>query len=171
MLIIATDQLSAFPWCGNFWLSSFLRNSIQRTTSQQTNKQKGCLKRAWGAKDQLLINKVVFYCRRRHINLAIAWTDYKKAYDMVPHRLILKRLEMVGAAENIVTLTGNSMAQWNTVLTSFGIKLGDISIKEGIFQGDSLSPILFVVSISLSILRRNMKAEYIFKKNTTPINQ
>ena len=38
-------------------------------------------------------------------------------------------MEMVAAVENIVDLTGNSMAQTNAVLTSEGIKLGDVSIK------------------------------------------
>ena len=63
------------------------------------------------------------------------------------------------------------MAQCKIVLTSNGMKLGDISIKRGIFQGDSLSPLLFVViMMPLSIILRDMKAGYIMKKNTTPIN-
>ena len=24
-------------------------------------------------------------CKKRHTNLAVAWIDYKKAYDMAPH--------------------------------------------------------------------------------------
>ena len=48
---------------------------------------------------------------------------------------------MVEAADNIVALIRNNMAQWKTVLTSDGIKLWDVSIKRGIFQEDSLSPL------------------------------
>ena len=49
--------------------------------------------------------------------MSMAWIDYKKAYDMVPHSWILKCLEMVGAAKNIVSIISNSMLNWKTVLT------------------------------------------------------
>ena len=39
-----------------------------------------------GTKDQLSIDKTVLKdCRNRKTNLAMAWIDYKKAYDMVSH--------------------------------------------------------------------------------------
>ena len=37
------------------------------------------------------------------------------------------------------------MANWKTVLTSGGTDLGQVDIRRGIFQGDSLSPLLFVL--------------------------
>ena len=77
----------------------------------------------------------------------MAWIDYKKAYDMVPHSWILKCLEMVGAAKNIISTISNSMVNWKTVLTSGGTVLGQVDIKRGIFQGDSLSPLLSIVIV------------------------
>ena len=136
------------------------------------NEQKGCRKRSRGTKDQLLIDKAILKnCRRRKTNLAMAWIDYRKAYDMVPHSWISKCLDMVGAADNIKALISNSMKQWKTVLTADGVKLGDVEIKRGIFQGDSLSPLLFVViMIPLSIVLRKMKAGYHMNKNTNAVN-
>lgn len=50
------------------------------------NEQKGCRKGSRGTKDQLLIDKAILNnCRRRLANFSMAWIDYKKAYDMVPH--------------------------------------------------------------------------------------
>ena len=50
------------------------------------DEQKGCKKRSRGTKDQLIIDKTVLkHCRNRKTNLAMAWIDYKKAYDMVSH--------------------------------------------------------------------------------------
>ena len=37
--------------------------------------------------------------------------------------------------------------QWKTVLTGGGEALGEIHIRSRIFQGDSLSPFLFVISL------------------------
>ena len=87
----------------------------------------------------------------------MAWIDYKKAYDMVPHSWILKCMEMVGAANNMISIISNSMVNWVTVLTSGGMALGQVDIRRGIFQGDSLSPLLFtVIMLPLTLVLRKM---------------
>ena len=136
------------------------------------DEQKGCRKGSRGTKDQLLIDKAILKnCRRRLTNLSMAWIDYKKAYDMVPHSWILKCLEMVGAAKNIISTISNSMVNWKTVLTSGGTVLGQVDIKRGIFQDDSLSPLLFIViMLSLTLVLRKMRAGYRLAKGATPIN-
>ena len=40
------------------------------------------------------------------------------------------------------------MNQWTTLLTACGILLANIPMKSGIFQGDSLFPILFYVALN-----------------------
>ena len=48
--------------------------------------QKGCRRNLRGTKDQLLIDKMITRnCKRRKIGVGMAWVDYKKVYDMVPH--------------------------------------------------------------------------------------
>ena len=50
-------------------------------------------------------------------------------------------------------------------LTSNGEVLGEVRIKRGIFQGDSLSPLLFVLSmIPLAILLKRENIGYKFGK-------
>ena len=51
--------------------------------------------------------------------------------------------------------------QWKLSLTSNAEELGDVDVKRGIFQGDSLSPLLFVLSmIPLSSLLRKVNVCY-----------
>ena len=70
---------------------------------------------------------------------------------MVPHSWLLEVVELLGVAENIGTLLRNSMVNWKTQLMGGGDVLGTVDIKRGIFHGDSLSPLLFVmVMIPLS---------------------
>ena len=72
--------------------------------------QMGCRKGRRGTKDQLLIDKAILKdCRKRHTNLAMAWIDYRKAYDMVPHSWIVECLEMFGIAENVKKFLIDSM--------------------------------------------------------------
>ena len=47
---------------------------------------KGCKKGSHGTKDQLLIDKTVLKdCKKRNTNVSMAWTDYRKAHDLVQH--------------------------------------------------------------------------------------
>ena len=113
-----------------------------------------------GTKDQLLIDKTILCdCRKRHTNLGMAWIDYKKAYDMVPHSWILESLELVQVSDNILKFVKRSMANWQTELTSCGESLVKVNIRRGIFQSDSLSPLLFVTCmIPLTHVLRKAKA-------------
>ena len=64
--------------------------------------QKGCRQRPRGTKDQLLIDKAILMdCKRRHKRMAMAWTDYKKAFEMVPHSWVVDCLEMFEIASNV----------------------------------------------------------------------
>ena len=127
------------------------------------DEQKGCRKKSRGTKDQLLIDKAILReVRRKKRSLAMSWIDYKKAYDMVPHSWILEMLEMVKVARNISTLIRNSMEDWKTVLTTGGRELGEVSIERGIFQGDSFSPLLFIIimmPLSALLKRENIGYE------------
>ena len=91
----------------------------------------------------------------------MAWVDYKKAYDMVPHSWIVECLKMAQVPQNVTSFLQRSMRNWKTELTSCGESLGTVDIKRGIFQGDSLSPLIFVMCmIPLSKVLRKAKAGY-----------
>ncbi len=136
------------------------------------NEQKGCRKRSRGTKDQLLIDKMIIRnCKRRAIGLGMAWIDYKKAFDMVPHSWLVECMEIFGVAHNMKHLILKSMENWKTELTSANQVLGEVNIKRGIFQGDSLSPLLFVLAlIPLTILLNKKKDGYELGKNDIKIN-
>jgi len=50
-----------------------------------------------------MISKAIYEdCRRRNKNLSIAWIDYQKAFDSVPHSWVGKSIELVGVNSKIV---------------------------------------------------------------------
>ena len=90
---------------------------------------------------------------------------------MVPHSWILECLEVLGIDEGIRKLLENSMKKWSVELTCGSENLGDVGIKRGIFQGDSLSPFLFVAClIPLTYVLRRYAAGYDFSSNGSKIN-
>ena len=57
----------------------------------------------------------------------------------------------------------NSMEKWKVMLCSGNSGLGEVEVKRGIFQGDSLYPSVFVLaSIPLSLILRKAEAAYEF---------
>lgn len=133
--------------------------------------QKGCTKGGRGTKEQLVIDKAAMKdCKTRSTNLAMGWIDYKKAYDMVPHTWIHECLGMYKVSKKIRQMMKSSMETWRTVLECKGSELGEVNIQRGIFQGDSLSPLLFVIAmIPLTSVLRKATPGYLFK-NKTKIN-
>ena len=125
-------------------------------------KQKGCRRKSRGTKDQLLINKTILKdCRKRKTNLAMVWIDYRKACDFVTHIWIPECLDMLGIANSAKSFSENSIKKWKLLLNSNGSDLCEVVINRGIFQGDSLSPLIFVICMILLSLRlRKVKSSY-----------
>ena len=64
--------------------------------------QKVCRKGSRGINDLLYIDREkIKEVKSRNKNLVMAWIDYKKTYDWVPHWWIIERLDLFGVAEKI----------------------------------------------------------------------
>ena len=102
----------------------------------------------------------------------MAWVDYKKAYDMVPHSWIIATMGMVGLADNIIGLIKHSvMNKWKTNLHADGKLLGSVPIRRGIFQGDSFSPLLLAIALlPLTHILRETGMGYQLEKNGAKVN-
>ena len=78
---------------------------------------------------------------------------------------------MRGISDNIRQFLKVAMNSWNTLLTVKGQILGQVQIQRGIFQRDSLSPLLFVAAlITLTIILRQTQLGYQISKNTAKIS-
>jgi hypothetical protein len=114
--------------------------------------QKGCCRESKGHKDQLLISTAILQeCKSREKMVCMAWIDYQKAFDSVPHSWMIKYLELIWINNKIIYFTKKAMSYWKTsmCLHTEGeiIETENLEIKRGIFQGDSLSPLIFYISL------------------------
>ena len=59
----------------------------------------------------------------------MAWIDYNKTYDMVPHSWVIDCLEIEGINEKIRRLLAESMRSWPVELISGEENLGEVNIR------------------------------------------
>ena len=126
----AVGNYRSIPCLNVLWkiLTGIINGKVYDHLNQQKilpEEQKGCQRKTRGTKDQLLIHKAVIRnSRRRKTNLNVAWINFQKAYDMVPQSWILKTLDLVGTARNIIEILKRSMQSQRTFLFSGKNKQG-----------------------------------------------
>ena len=80
-------------------------------------------------------------------------------------------MEMVVITENLRTFLQKSMQQWRLSLTPNGEDLGEVNVERRIFQGDSLLPLLLVLSmVPLSLILKKVNAYYKWGKKEYRLN-
>lgn len=137
-------------------LTSCLTNRIYRHVELNNvlaEEQKGCKREHQGCKEQLIIDSVILkQAQRNHRNICTAFVDYKKAFDSVPHSWLVKVLEIYKIHPTIITFLSTIMKTWRTNLNLHindkYLKTDEISIRRGIYQGDSLSPLWFCLALN-----------------------
>ena len=106
-------------------------------------------------------------------NLVTVWLDYRKSFDSIPYSWLLHALKLAKLPNHLLTAIKNLTESWYTKL-NLKLKLNAkdnsivsniIKIIAEIYQGDSLSVILFVLALNpLSNLLRSTK-RYAYGKN------
>ena len=124
--------------------------------------QKGCRKGSRGTAGLLYIDQhILNESKTRRKNLAMAWIDYKKAYDMVPQSWILHCLKMHKISHEVINFLEQTMKTWRVEQTAGRRSIAETKIQRGIFQGDALSPLLFIIAMMpLNHILRKYAAGY-----------
>ena len=90
---------------------------------------------------------------------------------MVPHWCVIECLDLFGVAESIKSFLLNNMEKSKVMLCSANSEFGEVEFKLGIFQGDSLFPLVLLLAlIPLSLILRKAKATYEFSESKEKID-
>ena len=91
--------------------------------------QKGCCKGSRGTAELLSIDHHILNegkTRRKHP--AIAWIDYKMAYDVVPQSWIINCLKMYKISHEVINFIEKTMKNWRVELRAGGRKIAETKI-------------------------------------------
>ena len=117
--------------------------------------------------DQQILNE----SKTRRKNLALAWIEYKKAYDMVLQSWIINYLKMYKISHEVINFIEEIMKTWRVELTEGGRILTETKIQRGIFQGVDISPSLFTIAtMPLNHVLRKSTAGYKLSRLQEKIN-
>ena len=104
-----------------------------------------------GTVDQLIIdNAIMDEVRDQQRNLAVAFYDYQKAYDMVRHNWMIRVYQWMGVPQKVVNVISKLMEGWKPRLEinqDGQVTTSRVTnIVKGFLQGDSYSPVGFCLT-------------------------
>ena len=114
----------------SFWvLTAQIREKIYYSLTSRglfSDEQKGWCKGSRGTGELLYIDQhILNESKTRRKNLAMAWIDNKKAYDMVPHSWIINCLKMYKISDEVINFIDKTMKTWRVELTAGGRRLAE----------------------------------------------
>lgn len=107
--------------------------------------QMGCVRFVEAAKEQVLTDKVLAMAYKHQ--LKVSWVDVKKAYDSIDHAYLLECIDALGLPSWIIRFLRDTVQRWKIELRDGKDIILEKPIRRGILQGDSLSPLLFVLCL------------------------
>ncbi|CAG5075525.1 Similar to Retrovirus-related Pol polyprotein from type-1 retrotransposable element R2 (Fragment) (Nasonia vitripennis) [Cotesia congregata] len=114
----------------------------------------------------LLIDKACTQkARMDRVGHYTAWFDFSKAYDSID---IFQLLRLVGALpihDNIANTLKAAIRVWSVVIQVGKDRTRPIYVKRGVYQGDTISPILFILitAFLIYLVREDKKVNKIFR--------
>ena len=107
--------------------------------------QLGTVAQVQGAKEQALLNIAI---NQEHKNsLMTTWIDVNKAFDSVDHVYLIECIKRLNFPPWILAFLRSIISKWEIAIRSGREEILHKKIERGILQGDSLSPLLFVLCI------------------------
>ena len=124
---------------------------INPKNKQISQSQLGNKKQSLGAKEGTLASKAIQdMLNEKNESYFELYYDVHKAFDSVNHQWVLQTLQYYNVPYQIIVIIEEMMSRWTVKMKySKDSEIEPIRMRRGILQGDSLSPLLFILYIDI----------------------
>lgn len=137
-------------------LTSTIANQLKQHLVEQKvlpSEQFALKEKAWGTAHASIIDQcVAAHCNRTGKTIHAAWLDAAKAFDSVGHSYIRRLLRWVKIPSTVRKVIMTTLGSWEVhfvLHNKNGLSVSEaLTIRRGILQGDSLSPLLFCLCVA-----------------------
>lgn len=107
-------------------------------------------RRERGCTDNLFITQTIIHehIRIRRNRLYCTLVDYRQAFDSINHYLLWTKLSLMGMSRKIIQILSDFYSSAIIRVNCNNNLTEPISVKNGVLQGDCLSPLLFILYLS-----------------------
>ena len=119
-----------------------------------------------------LLQETLSHARRNNKTIHVTFFDLKDAFGSISHSLISHVLDRYKLPENVKSYINNLYNGINGTVLGSGWKSERFMFKRGVFQGDPLSPTIFIMVFNplLEYLHTERKHGYYLDKNNSIIS-
>jgi len=133
-------------------VATWLENAATSSGIIPTNIQKGFLMGISGAiEHNLVLDEALVDAKSHRKNFHMLLVDLKNAFGSVPHSRIIWALRRFGAPTWVQDYVSNFYGSVHTQLQCKSWSTGYIQLHRGVLQGDTLSPLLFLLVMQISL--------------------
>ena len=94
-----------------------------------------------------LVDELLFGLDNNHV-CGMVLVDYRKAFDMVDHKLLLRKLELYGIANRELAWCHSYLLDRKQVVRVNGSESSEALMLHGVPQGSILGPLFFILSVN-----------------------
>ena len=130
-------------------IATRMESFLLRSDIINPSTQKGFLRNLNGVVEHIhALNAILDQARERRLPLSITFLDLKNAFGSIPHDLITDMLQLVRIPEKISNYIRHCYRNMTAYIHNEEWTTSSFSITQGVFQGDTLSPVIFLLAFS-----------------------
>jgi len=118
----------------------------------------------------LALKRIIEECKKTNLPAVLTFTDFRKAFDSIDRRKMMKILRAYGISPNLLRAIEAMYTNTRAVIVTPDGETQEFDIFAGVQQEDTLAPYLFIIVLNYALRKatEKMEEEIGFRFTITP---